>query len=251
MNSFISWIGGKNNLKKEIVRRFPERYNRYVEVFGGAAWVLFYKDKHAEMEIYNDYNSDLVNLFKCVKYHRPELQRELLLMLNSRQWFEECKAQYNVIGMTDIQRAARFFMIIKTSYGSNQKNFGCVKKDISVIADCLTKIETRLAKVVIENKDFEGLIKIYDKEDALIYLDPPYFGTEKYYQAQFATQDHQRLRSVLENVKGKFLLSYNDCEYIRELYKDFRVEEIKRLHNLRVRYDNQDKIYNELIIKNY
>lgn len=46
----------------------PEQFNRYIEVFGGAAWVLFHKDRHAEIEIYNDYNSDLVNLFHCVKF---------------------------------------------------------------------------------------------------------------------------------------------------------------------------------------
>src|SRR6266540_2903456 len=109
MNSFIGWIGGKNFLKKEIVKRFPDKFGRYIEVFGGAAWVLFYKDKHADIEIYNDYNSDLVNLFKCVKYHCEELQRELAFMLNSRVLFNDFKAQYNVGGMTDIQKSARFF----------------------------------------------------------------------------------------------------------------------------------------------
>ena len=42
MNSFIAWIGGKKLLRKEIVKRFPEEgFTRYVEVFGGAGWVLF------------------------------------------------------------------------------------------------------------------------------------------------------------------------------------------------------------------
>ena len=63
MNSFISWIGGKKLLRNEIVKRFPETFGRYVEVFGGAGWVLFFKDKHAEMEVYNDADGDLVNLF--------------------------------------------------------------------------------------------------------------------------------------------------------------------------------------------
>lgn len=69
MNSFISWIGGKNYLKKTITERIPQSISRYIEVFGGAAWVLFYKDKHANIEVYNDYNSDLTNLFKIVKHH--------------------------------------------------------------------------------------------------------------------------------------------------------------------------------------
>jgi DNA adenine methylase len=190
MNSFIGWIGGKNFLKKEIVSRFPEKFNRYIEVFGGAAWVLFYKEKYADLEVYNDYNSDLVNLFKIVKYHCPELQRELQFLLNSRELFEDFKAQYEVRGKTDIQRAAKFFMLLKTSYGSDQKSFGCVKKNINHMTEYLERINERLNGVVVENRDFERLIDVYDRPDALLYLDPPYYGTEKYYQAQFSHEDH-------------------------------------------------------------
>lgn len=65
MNSFISWIGGKKLLKKKIIEQFPEKFDRYIEVFGGAGWVLFDKEKHAPMEVYNDINGDLVNLYRC------------------------------------------------------------------------------------------------------------------------------------------------------------------------------------------
>ena len=47
MNSFIGWIGGKRLLRKEILGRFPEDIGRYIEVFGGAGWVLFAKEKQA------------------------------------------------------------------------------------------------------------------------------------------------------------------------------------------------------------
>lgn len=113
MNSFIGWIGGKKLLRKEITKRFPESFNRYIEVFGGAAWVLFSKDKLANMEVYNDINGNLVNLFRCVK------------------------------------------------------------RNVNVMIQYLTDIQKRFSGVVIENKDFEDLIRVYDKENALIYLDPP------------------------------------------------------------------------------
>jgi DNA adenine methylase len=251
MNSFIGWIGGKKLLREAIVKRFPDNIGRYIEVFGGAGWVLFYRERHAELEVYNDSNGDLVNLFRCVKYHCGELQRELSNMLNSRELFEDFKTQCYTRGMTDIQRAARFFMIVKTSYGSDARSYGCVKKDVSVMAQYLTKIQERLSNVVIEHKDFESLIKVYDKPDALLYLDPPYYGTEKYYEALFSENDHIRLQGNLLNVKGRFVLSYNDCEYIRELYKDFWIEEVCRNHNLVGRYDRKEKKYNELIIRNY
>ncbi len=251
MNSFITWIGGKNALKKEICSRIPEGCKRYIEVFGGAAWVLFAKEKHADMEIYNDANGDLVNLFRVVKYHCGELQKELSCMLNSRELFEDFKAQCYIRGMTDIQRAARFFMLIKSSYGANLKNFGCVKKDISVATEYLTRIQDRLSNVLIENKDFEILMKIYDKPNAFIYMDPPYYGTEKYYQAQFSPQDHERLYKAFCRVEGKCLLSYNDCEYIRVLYSDYTIEEVQRNHNLVNRYSEKDNTYSELLIRNY
>lgn len=252
MNSFFGWIGGKKLLRKEIISRFPkEGIERYIEVFGGAGWVLFGKEKHASMEVFNDANGDLINLYRCVKYHCAELQRELLFIFNSRELFEDFLAQYKVRGMTDIQRAARFFMIIRMSYGSDCRSYGCIKKDTTLILKYLEKIQQRLSGVIIENRDFEDLIKTYDRANALIYLDPPYYGTEKYYQAQFTTDDHIRLNNALKNVKGKFLLSYNDCELIRELYKDFNIEEIERNSNLTNRFNDKEKSYKELIIRNF
>ncbi|MFL0197022.1 DNA adenine methylase [Clostridium sp. WILCCON 0269] len=251
MNSFIGWIGGKRLLRKEIVKRFPESFNRYIEVFGGAAWVLFSKEKLANMEVYNDINGDLVNLFRCVKYHCGELQKELSFMLNSRELFYDFASQYNTRGMTDIQRAARFFMMIKTSYGSDCRSYGCVKKDVNVMIQYLTDIQERLSGVVIENKDFQDLLKVYDKDDSLIYLDPPYYGTERYYQVQFSDEDHERLSKVLRSVKGKFILSYNDCEFVRDLYKDFNIDEVERNHNLVGKYKDKEHRYSELIIMNY
>lgn len=252
MNSFIGWIGGKSLLRKEIVSQFPqEKIERYIEVFGGAAWVLFYREKHANQEIYNDYNSELVNLFKCVKYHRAELQRELRYFLNSREMFQDFLHQYKVQGMTDIQRAARYFMVIKTSYGSDTRSFGCVKKNIDNATKYLDAIEKRLQNVVIENKDFEGIIKTYDKSNSLFYFDPPYYGTEKYYSVDFASKDHIRLKECISKIKSKFILSYNNCQEIKELYKDYNIIELQRNNSLNSRYADKEQEYKELIIKNY
>lgn len=251
MNSFIGWIGGKKLLRKEIIKRFPEKVDRYIEVFGGAGWVLFGKDKHADIEVYNDANGDLVNLYRCVKYHCGELQRELSFMLNSRELFYNFASQYKTDGLTDIQRAARFFMLIKTSYGCDLRSYGCVKKNVNHMITYLADIQERLSTVVIENRDFEALIKVYDRENALIYLDPPYYGTEKYYAAQFSQEDHIRLHDCLKNIKGNFIVSYNDCDFIRDLYKDFKIEGISRNNNLVGRYEEKDHRYNELLIMNY
>jgi DNA adenine methylase len=111
----------------------------------------------------------------------------------------------------------------------------------------------RLQGVVIENKDFEKLIKQYDRPNTMFYLDPPYFETEDYYEdVGFTEKDHIRLRDTLLNIKGKFLLSYNDCPYIRELYSQpgIMIESTTRLSNIAQRYE-AGKQYPELLISNY
>lgn len=142
-------------------------------------------------------------------------------------------------------------MLNKTSYGSDCRSYGCVKKNTEIMLKNMEIVQKRLGSVVIENKDFEDLLKLYCKENSLAYLDPPYYGTEKYYQAQFSNEDHVRLYNALKDIKGYFLLSYNDCEFVREQYKDFNIASVERNNSLINRYDNTDKNYNELIITNY
>ena len=80
----MSWVGGKKALRDEIVSRFPLDYKRYIEVFGGGGWVLFHKNPGKDFEVFNDYNGNLVNLYRCVREHKEDLIDELEFMLNSR-----------------------------------------------------------------------------------------------------------------------------------------------------------------------
>ncbi len=226
-----------------MIEQFPEEYDRYVEVFGGAGWVLFAKEKKG-IEVYNDINSNLVNLYKCVKYHPEALQKELDGILMSRELFQD--AILETRGLTDIQRAARFFVAIKESFGSKMETFGLQPKNMKASVDFLKIASERLNTVVIENRDFDKLIQSYDRSSTLFYLDPPYYKTERYYQGGFKREDHKRLREALRNIRGKFILSYNDCLEIRELYQGYEIIEVDRNNNLAT-----GKRYKELIIKNY
>ena len=63
MRSFIGWVGGKSQLKKYIIPLIPYTCDRYIEVCGGAGWVLFGKDKiKGQMEVFNDIDGDRINL---------------------------------------------------------------------------------------------------------------------------------------------------------------------------------------------
>ena len=248
VNSFISWIGGKKLLRKAILEQFPEQgtFDRYIEVFGGAGWILFSKESHAKMEGYNDVNNELVNLFRVVKYHPEALQKELDWILMSREEF--FKAIQPARGLTDIQRAARFFIAIKESFGTDCHSFGVRPKNMQNAIIFLRRASDRLRNVVIENVDFERLIKTYDRPTSLFYLDPPYYGAENYYVGGFNA--HTRLRDILGQIHGSFVLSYNDCVEIRKLYKDFEIIELQRAHNLTA-VGGGGKKYKELIIKNF
>ena len=123
MDSFLRWIGGKRLLRKTIVSLIPQ-HTTYVEPFGGAAWVLFHKPK-SEVEVYNDINSELTNLFLQVKYHPLALEKEIEFMIKSRKMFRLMK---DYKPLTEIQRAARFYFLIIVSFGAKGGNFGTMKK---------------------------------------------------------------------------------------------------------------------------
>ncbi|AFV10951.1 MAG: DNA adenine methylase [Firmicutes bacterium] len=285
MNSIISWVGGKKALRSLIYQRMPKEFGRYVEVFGGGGWVLFGKPPGADMEVYNDFNADLANLFRCVKERPFALLKELnFLPLNGRDEFNVLKkylekeeftseylreelelAQQNLSGpqfeeikailmenavMNDVKRAAAFFKLIRYSYGSGCTSYGCQPFDIRKTFHLIWSGSRRLKDTVIENKDFEALIRQYDRDNAFFYCDPPYFETEGHYAVEFRREDHARLRDTLAGCQGKWLVSYNDCEYIRELYKDYQIEAVSRINNLAQRYDNGCE-FPEVLISNY
>ena len=285
MNSIISWVGGKKALRSLIYQRMPKEFGRYVEVFGGGGWVLFGKPPGADMEVYNDFNADLANLFRCVKERPFALLKELnFLPLNGRDEFNVLKkylekeeftseylreelelAQQNLSGpqfeeikailmenavMNDVKRAAAFFKLIRYSYGSGCTSYGCQPFDIRKTFHLIWSGSRRLKDTVIENKDFEALIRQYDRGNAFFYCDPPYFETEGHYAVEFRREDHARLRDTLAGCQGKWLVSYNDCEYIRELYKDYQIEAVSRINNLAQRYDNGCE-FPEVLISNY
>ena len=286
INSFISWIGGKKALRNVIYRLFPKDYGRYIEVFGGGGWVLFGKkpDQNA-MEVYNDFNSNLANLFYCVKTRIWEFLRYLgFLPINSRDEFhvirkfiekeeftqeylsEELElAQHNLsppefedmkelmlenAKKSDVRRAAAFYKLIRYSYGSGCTSYSCQPCDVRKTFFLIWEASRRLADTVVENKDFEALIRQYDRDNAFFYCDPPYYETEGHYAVVFRKEDHKRLRDTLKSCKGKWMVSYNDCEYIRELYAGFYILSVTRINNLAQRYDGGCE-YPEVIITNY
>lgn len=254
MNSFMSWIGGKKALREEIVARFPLKYTRYIEVFGGGGWILFHKQPGQDFEVYNDFNPNLVNLYRCVRDCPEDLCKELTYVLNSRLDFDYIREMMHTkTDIPDVRRAAYFYQLIRYSYASGLDSFGAHPQAMWRNFPLIHQACQRLQRVVIENKDFEKLIKHYDRPESFFYCDPPYYDTEDYYEdVGFARKDHERLANSLCGMQGKFLLSYNDCPEIRELYSrpGITIETTTRLSNIAQRYE-AGKQYAELLISNY
>lgn len=249
----INWIGGKRLLRKTIEQLIPKNIGSYIEPFGGGGWVLFYKKKWANLEIYNDLDDRLYNLFNIVKYHPEALLKEYKYSLASRSLFKRSLVD---AGITDVQKASTFLYLITRSFGGKGTHFGYSKKGETSGGksqiNLLKRIELiakRLDTITIENLDFEELINKYDYENAFFYLDPPYSKGAGYKTTSCKDFDHKRLFNLLKKTKGRWLLSYDASDEIKELYKDFVQIEVSRSNSLN--NQSSSSLYHELLIKNY
>lgn len=284
MITLIPWVGGKGKLLWIIDELAPYEYKCFVDVFGGSGTVLLNRPLcKGVMEVYNDYNSNLTNLMFCVKNRTVALIKELkFLPLHSRDDFEilteffegrdfamdylqeelELTEKYfrppqaKIIRQLLLERAARgqvrraanYFKLIRESFSGTGRSFGGRPCNIQNFFSTIWECSRRLADVVIENKDFEQLIRQYDRPGTFFYCDPPYYEAEGHYEVVFSQKDHKRLHRVLKKAKGYVMVSYNNSEFIRKLYKNFYIF-------LTARYDplsqKEGQQYEELIITNY
>jgi DNA adenine methylase len=252
--SILSWIGGKSLLAKEIIPLMPD-HQCYCEVFAGAAWILFKKEP-SKAEIINDINTDLVTLYRVIKHHLEEFIRYFKWVLVAREEFERFRAE-NPDTLTDIQRAVRFYYLVKTAHGSRtyKPTFGvstttAPRINLLRIEEDLSAAHLRLSRVVVENQAYSAFIDRYDRPHTFFYLDPPYFGCEDYYgKGIFAREDFQKLADQLAVLQGKFMLSINDTPEIREVFRQFHLREVQTRYS--VGSANRGDKVQELLVMNY
>jgi DNA adenine methylase len=249
----LAWLGGKSKLAEQIVARIPA-HTAYVEVFAGAAWVLF-KKPESKVEIINDINRDLVTLYRCVKHHLPALVEQFKWLLVARDEFDRFMATPPET-LTDIQRAARFFYTSKSSFGARLRApswgvaaSGGPRLNLLRIEEDLSEAHLRLARVFIENKPYDHVIKRFDKPATFFYIDPPYWGNENDYgKGIFARDDFERLAGLLGRCKGRFLLSLNDKPEVRSTFKGFHIETVKTRYSISA---GKNQEVGEVLIRNY
>jgi DNA adenine methylase len=250
LNPPIPRMGGKSKLRKTIIEMIPD-HMCYVELFFGAGWVYFGKEL-SKIEVINDIDKELINLFRMIKYHAPEIERMLEYEFSGRDIFEDYK-NYSLANLTEINRAVRFLYLISQSFAGKGKDYGygttSRPKPQVFYKNVLNDIKDRLRNTYVENLSFEKIIDKYDREHSFFFADPPYFGLTGYGN-EFGEKEHLLLRDKLTNIKGKFLLTINDHEKVREWYKDFNFTEVEVGYSVSKEKKARGK-YKELVITNY
>jgi len=234
------YIGGKRVLAERLVHRINQiPHASYCEAFVGMGGVFFRRTKRPSVEVINDWSADVATLFRVLQRHYQAFLDMIRWQLSGRAEWDRLIRQ-DADTLTDLERAARFLYLQRNAYGGkvNGRNFAMTpatpsRFDITRLAAMLEDVHERLAGVTIERLPWQDFIRRYDRAEALIYLDPPYWGNETDYGAgMFAREDFARMAGQLHGLKGSFLLSINDRPEIRELFAWARIEEVELNYRL-------------------
>ncbi len=228
----VSYIGGKSRIAKAlIIPNISRNIEIYVEPFGGMFWTFFgfnfEEFKNLKTVVYNDFNPLNVNVFNCLKNYNEfyEVIKDYQSQ-DSKLFYENQKELFNSDFQVDLSKpdyhaASKYiYLLTQVWSGTNPEKGkfidlkGKYKSKFDSFKNKLTnpKWQDYFSKVtVVENMDFEDVIKKYDSKKSYFYCDPPYYNTENYYaNHDFGLETHERLANCLTSVKGKFSLSYYD-----------------------------------------
>lgn len=227
-NPIVPWLGGKRRLADFIVPRFPA-HKCYVEVFAGGA-ALYFLRPPAEVEVINDINGELVNLYRIVQRHLEEFVRQFKWALSSREvfkWLQITRPET----LTDIERAARFYYLQHQAFGGkvSGQTWGTATTapaptvNLLRLEEDLSAAHMRLHGAYIGRLDWQDCMKRYDRPHTLFYLDPPYWETEGY-GVPFPWTEYEAMADRMRNLQGKAVLSINDHPAIRECFEGLHVD---------------------------
>ncbi|RQO63159.1 restriction endonuclease subunit M [Paucibacter sp. KBW04] len=254
-NPVIPWIGGKRRLADKILPLLGQaEHSCYVEPFCGAAALFFMREHRVKVEVLNDINGDLVNLYRVVQHHLDEFVRQFKWALSSRQLYEWAQMT-NPETLTDIQRAARFFYLQKLGFGGKVqgRTFGTAtttpaRLNLLRIEEDLSEVHLRLNGVFVEHRAWDKCVVQYDRPHTFFFMDPPYFGTEGY-GVEFGLEQYDRMAELMRTMKGRAVVTVNDVPEMRAAFKGFVMQRVGITYS--VGQAAKRKPTGELIIQNW
>jgi DNA adenine methylase len=182
--------------------------------------------------VLNDLNGDLVTFYRCVRFHADTLLTELEFVLNSRAEFHDFADQP---GLTDIQRAARWFFRNRNCFrGANLGTFGTGPEGSAASGsrqarmEVIRELNVRLDRVIVENLDWQKCLDLYDRPASFFFLDPPYTECNAGQYGTWGTADVLRFRERLDRLKGRWLVTFNDTPAIRQIFAGCEIVSIER-----------------------
>jgi DNA adenine methylase len=267
----VKWVGGKRQLLPEIEKYIPNKISTYYEPFLGGGAVFFHLQRRKA--VVNDINEELINLYKVIKDNVDELIEELQKHENTSDYFYDIreldrdKERYDEL--TDIERASRIHYLNKTCFNGlfrvNQQGefnapFGKYKNPDFVNAITLKAVSNYFNKADITFRcgDFEEAVKGI-RRGSFVYFDPPYDPVSDssnftgYDKGGFDRNEQIRLKKLCDklNDRGvKFLLSNSATNFIKELYKDYRIEIVKAKRSINSKGDMRGEV-DEVLVRNY
>lgn len=268
---FLKWVGGKRQLIPSIIEHFPKNISdyKYIEPFIGGGAVLFnLQPKHA---IINDFNEELINVYEVIKNNLDELIADLKKHKNEAGYFYRIRSldrTEKFKKMPPVKRASRVIYLNKTCFnglyrvnsaGEFNTPFGRYKNPNIVNELTLKAVNKYLNtnNIIIQSGDYSKILKEADKK-SFVYLDPPYHPISEssnftgYVQGGWDKEDQVGLKKACDelNQKGvKFLLSNSSAEFIKELYKDYKITIVKANRAINSNGADRGEV-DELIIKN-
>ena len=236
-HGLMPYIGGKHRVAKKLAGYLQATgADTMVDVFGGSGAVIIASG--FVKRIYNDRDGDLVHLFRVLAdpLQRKAFLDRLLWTPPSRQLFEDWYTTYrnngfSFAGLSDpIEHAVAVFYRHHFSFGGKTRSGGfsvsdldCYQiKEVGRFNNAMRRVE-RIGEfyrhTLIENLHYQELITTHgDRQGVVLFCDPPYVGTEKYYSVSFTRQDHVFLAHLLNNSPAKVVCTYYDDPLVRDLY---------------------------------
>lgn len=268
----VKWVGGKRQLLDELIRRQPESFVDYCEPFAGGASLCLALPPLRNM-VLSDANFNLISTYSwvardcsaveshlqafCDEYHDGDMDHMELMYYRVRDEFRAGVENWE----SSPQQAARFIFLNKTCYNGLYResdksgfnaSFGKYANPL-IVPPNLRDFSCAMGKVKLRCADFREVIQGLKCGDFL-YCDCPYDGTYTQYTAnRFSQADQEELArecKVLDRRGVYIMLSNSDTSFIRDLYRDFRIEPILAPRSVSRDGDGRSKIQ-ELIIRNY
>lgn len=249
LKCIVGRLGGKSKSKKIIVDDyFPEGYETmlYVEPFVGGGSIFFYKNPSVK-EVVNDLDINIYNIFRGAKICSQE---EVAKAIEGDYTKEDFNAIRDSLPPNDILGIfCRTYFLISRSIMCKGRDAMTNRKMFMNIN--LKGYRERLENVDIYNVDYKELITEYDSDETFFYLDPPYENSKGLYKNDVVAIED--MYDMLKNIKGKFLLSYNNSDKARELFKEYNIHGIVTKYSATTFAHNRNKNTNvvELLICNY